>query len=492
MSSDVKEWYLKARYIVVFRNGVHEVLEGGYLGVRGDKIIGFGKTLPTPSVDVEDLGDRLIIPGFVNVHCHPAWSAVQKSLLEDTGSRYFYHDILFEHLFGWDQSAEDCEAIARTTLTALLLSGCTTVVDPGSQISAQVADAIGEMGMRGYVGAPYRAGIWHTEDGHSLVHPLDEQRGLQKLGEAIQFVERYDGTYGGRVRALLGPTQTTTCTPRLLAETRQAADRIGVGVTIHAAESFVEFQDCVRRYGRTPFEMLADAGLLGSDVLIGHGIFPSGHSRVNYPGDGDLRLLAETKTPVAHCPFGFMMRGYAMESYPRYLQMGIPVGIGTDSPNADYLQEMRWACGVGKLVERSCFEPSAADAFNSATLGGAQALRRSDIGRLAPGAQADLVALRLDSHEMTPVRDPIKNLVYSGTRHSVDRVYVQGRCLVKDGKALDVDEGALLRRVQDIAVAAWSQTSEQDWDKRTVDQLSPLSFARCEHQDWSASEIATE
>lgn len=284
---------------------------------------------------------------------------------------------------------------------------------------------------------------------------------------------------------MLGPTQTTTCTPRLLRETRDAASRLGVGVTIHAAEALIEFQDCIRRYGMTPFQMLSDAGLLGPDVLIGHGVFPSGHSQVNYPGDGDLRLLAETQTSVAHCPYVFALRGYAMESYPRYVKAGINVGIGTDTFNSDYIQEMRWACGVGKMVEHSCFEATAADAFNSATLGGAQALRRSDLGRLAPGAQADLVVFRLDSHEMTPVRDPIRNLVYSGTRHSVDQVYIEGRCLVRDGKVIGLDERDLFERIQKIARDCWSQTQKHDWNNRNADQFSPPSFPECDGEAWS-------
>jgi len=485
MSPNSSKRYLKAKYIVVWHNGRHEVLEDGCLGIDGNVISGFGKTPPEASAKVEDLGDCVIIPGFINLHCHPAWSPILKSFIDDVGSKHFYHSVLFEYANSLRYSNEDCVDAARHNIAALLLSGCTTLVDPGSQISDKIVDLMGEIGVRGYVGYAYRTGIWRTEDGHSLIHPLEEEKGLEQLAQAIEFVERYDNAYDGRIRTIFGPTQTTTCTPRLLRETREAANKVGAGVTIHASEALLEFQDCLRRYGMTPFEMLDDAGLVGPDVLIGHGTFPSGHSQVNYPSKRDLQIVAESQTSVAHCPFVFAMRGYAMESYPRYLKMGINVGFGTDTYSADYLQEMRWGCGVGKLMERSVFEATAADAFNSATIRGAQALRRPDLGRLGAGTQADMVVVRLDNFEMNPVRDVIKNLVYCGDRHAVDQVYVGGKCLVKEGKVIGLDEGALFKRVQEVGDGAWSGTQNYDWAKRTADEMAPPSLPKCDVGDWS-------
>lgn len=476
---------LKAKYIVVWNNNRHEVLENGYLGIDGGSVSGFGRTPPMHSVSVEDLGDALITPGFINIHCHPSGAApIHKSYFEDTGSSNFYQSILYEHEMALKYSDEDAEDVARSTLAALLLSGCTTVVDPGSSISERMVSLVGEMGMRAYVGAPYRSGLFRTEDGHSLVYSLDEAKGMERLAEAIELVEHYNGSHEGRVCMLLGPTMTTTCAPGVLRETRKAADRLGVGITIHAAEGLMEFQECIRRYGRTPIQLLSDTGLLGPDLIIAHAAFVSGHSRLRYPGNDDLRLLAESKSTVAHCPWVFVLRGFAVESYPRYLSEGINVGIGTDAFNLDYLQEMRWACGVGKIVERSCSVATARDAFDSATVAGSQALKRPDLGRLAPGAQADVVVFRLDSFEMAPVRDPIRNLVYSGTRHDVDQVYVQGRCLVRDGRVLGLEEKPLIRRLQEVGTGAWSHAPECDWNKRSVDELSPLSLPKCEIDNW--------
>lgn len=84
----------------------------------------------------------------------------------------------------------------------------------------------------------------------------------------------------------------------------------------------------------------------------------------------------------------------------------------------------------------------------SATLGGARALGRDDLGRIAPGAKADLVLVDLGTLSMSPVRDPLKNLVFSASRHDVDTVIVDGRLVVDGGRLEGIDERQLARDVR--------------------------------------------
>ena len=130
---------------------------------------------------------------------------------------------------------------------------------------------------------------------------------------------------------------------------------------------------------------------------------------------------------------------------------------------------------MGKLMAKSTFAVTAKDVFQAATINGAKALNRSDLGRLAPGAKADFVVFKLDSIEMSPIRDVVKNIVYSATRHAVDSVYIDGKCIVKHGKMNGIDEEALACELQELAEAAWAQAPEYDRFARTVDELSPLS-----------------
>ena len=133
------------------------------------------------------------------------------------------------------------------------------------------------------------------------------------------------------------------------------------------------------------------------------------------------------------------------------------------------------AAVMGKIVDRTTFAVSAKDIFNAATINGAKALGRNDLGRLEKGTKADFVVFKLDSIEMSPVRDVVKNIIYSATRQSVSRVYVDGRCVVKDGVVPGVDEESLARELQEVSEGSWSRTAQHDRLNRNVDELSPLA-----------------
>ena len=130
------------------------------------------------------------------------------------------------------------------------------------------------------------------------------------------------------------------------------------------------------------------------------------------------------------------------------------MSLGTDTNPQSVIEAMRWAAVCSKVVERNTEITTAAHAFDAATLGGARALGRDDLGRIAPGAKADLVLWKTASWRMTPLRDPIKNIVYNATDEDVDRVYVNGRLVVDGGKVLAADDRALMGRLAVEAVEA--------------------------------------
>src|SRR5438445_18346 len=189
-----------------------------------------------------------------------------------------------------------------------------------------------------------------------------------------------------------------------------------------------------------------------------------------------LAGLARAGASVAHCPLVFARRGNALESFAKYRRAGINVGLGTDTYPRDLISEMRWASNLCKIVEHDFTMATAADVFTAATLGGARALRREDLGRLAPGAKADIVLLEMRSFRMGPYRDPIKALVQCGTADDVDQVIVDGKTVVDGGHVVGLDEAALLAAAQAEAERLWNTVPEWHWQGLTADQLSPQSF----------------
>lgn len=467
---------ITARWVVAYRDGGHRLLENGQVVVEGNTIAYVGRDYRGPVDARIDASRRLLSPGFLSVHAHLTNSPLTKSLLEDRGNPLHYFSNLYEYLNITDTTPGDGLLAARASLVELLKSGVTTVVELGSLVPDGIVELAGELGIRACVVPTYRSGRWSSPDGRRVVWEWHADGGAPGLERNVAFIRKHDGAHGGRVKSFLGPAQIDTCTPELLRKTAELAESLDVPVQIHAAQSVVEFQEITRRHGKTPVELLTDVGLLGPRLIIGHCIYVSGHPEVRFPGSRDLELLAAAGASVAHCPWVFGRRGATMHSYPRYLRAGINVALGTDTFPQDLLHEMRWAAVLGKVVEGDPRVATAGDVFTSATLGGARALRRDDLGRIAPGAKADLLLFNLDTLGMAPVRDPIRNLVFSATRQDLDTVLIDGRTVVKGGRIEGIDEATVARDLQAAAERLWAKIPERDWATRRVEEISPPSF----------------
>ncbi len=139
-----------------------------------------------------------------------------------------------------------------------------------------------------------------------------------------------------------------------------------------------------------------------------------------------------------------------MYSHTKYMDAGVNLGIGCDTSPQDMLNEMRMASYTSKLADRSCFSGTAAQIHTSATLGGAKGIGRSDLGRIAPGATADIAIINMQTINNVPCRDPVKALVNSASREDVTHVIVDGKLVIDEGKLLVIDEAKLVEQVQKI------------------------------------------
>ena len=150
-------------------------------------------------------------------------------------------------------------------------------------------------------------------------------------------------------------------------------------------------------------------------------------------------MLAEKGATLGHTPLVWARIGIGLHSYANFKAAGVNIGIGTDAWPMDMIMEMRSAVTTGKLMEGSRTAVTAADVFNASTLGGAKALGRDDLGRLAPGTKADIILVNLRGFHTALVDDPIKSIVYFGNQNDVDTVIVDGKTVVEDGKVPGVN-----------------------------------------------------
>jgi 5-methylthioadenosine/S-adenosylhomocysteine deaminase len=471
---------IRAGWIIAFDGRGHRLLRDGVVVVEGDHILHVGTRFEGPVDATVDAADRIVTPGLISTHAHIAGSPLDRSFIEDRGNPQFWFSGLFEMLpvRSAAQDEEAGRACVDFSMAEMLRGGVTTVMEIGSLGEYVIARAA-HYGMRVYMGLAFRSGRWLTRDGKRVEWEWDEAAGREGLRRAVALHEKYDGAHGDLVRCFFSPAQIDTCTPELLREAKRFADAAGRPYQVHTAQSVVEFNEMVARHGQTPIAWMRGLGLLGPSTILGHAII-GGSSWTNYPA-GDVEIMAQSGCSVAHAVWVFARRGVAMESFARYRAAGVNMSLGTDTNPQSVIEAMRWAAVLSKMVERNTEATTAAHAFDAATLGGARALGRDDLGRIAPGAKADLVLWKAASWKMTPLRDPVKNIVYNASDEDVDRVYVNGRLVVDGGRVLAADEATILHALQQGGERMWPRRGKYHWAGREADQLSPQTYA-----DWPA------
>jgi cytosine/adenosine deaminase-related metal-dependent hydrolase len=467
---------IRASHIIALQDGEHRHLRDGVIVVDGNEVIHVGKTFDGTADREIDATGMVVTPGLINTHTHLYESPLDKSFVEDKGPRQFYGSGLFEYLPA--RSAASDESGARACLAfsmaELIRSGTTTVLELGSH-GDRAAELAEQAGLRAYIAQGYRDGRWFTRDGRRAEWEWNHEAGQESFHKAVEFIDRVNGKANDRIRGFLSPMQIDTCSEELLKQSKAMARELDVPLTLHASQSVVEFNEMTRRHGLTPIEWLNEIGFLGPEVILGHAIILGGGTWANYPAD-DIGILADTGTSVAHAVWVFARRGIAMESFSRYQDRGVNMTIATDTCPQSMLEALRYAAVVSKIMDRSTELATAADVFNAATLGGAKALGRDDLGRIAPGAKADLIFWAGQSLWMTPLRDPVRNIVYNASHEDIRHVMIDGEMVMQDRKLANIDEEQVAADLQAAGERMWSRLPEGDWNHRTVDQLSPNAY----------------
>ena len=297
-----------------------------------------------PFVSESSGRDRMILPGFVNVHCHSGEEPISKGIFEDMGTAALWGNALYEYSNLLEIDDDAIEASLTVMVGDLMRSGVTTLLDIAGP-HASWLPTLAKSGARAFVAPGFREAQWHVEDSHRLDFRWDRARGRDAFARALEVVDTANAHPSGRLGGVVAPSQIETCSPELLQDAVAAARQRGMPITIHAAQTMTEHEELLRRHGLTAVQYLEKLGLLGKDLILGHCIFVDSHSWTRQRTEIDLRLLADRQTTVAHCPVTFSRSGMALESVGRYRRAGVNVALGTDSYPFNMLEEMRQARG---------------------------------------------------------------------------------------------------------------------------------------------------
>ncbi|MFD8009242.1 chlorohydrolase family protein [Streptomyces sp. NPDC058955] len=464
----------------------HVLIRDGQVVYEGTRIVHVGHGHdPAECDEVIDAGQALVGPGFVDLD---ALADIDHALLDtwhadDRGLQWSR-----EYAEGGPRAvfdAEDRAFIRAYALTQLIRNGITTAMPIAAETHsdwaetyedlAAVAAGAARFGLRMYLGPSYRAGVpvVTPEGGHDMW--WQERRGEEGLADAIRFVRDFDGAHDGLIRGALLPCRIETLTPDLMRATARAAEELDCPVRLHCLQGTGELKRLADRHRTTPLGLLKETGLLGRRLLVPHAIYIGGHSDVDAPYAGELDELASI-AGIVHCPHTMVRYGAALEDFDRYRAAGVTIAMGTDSFPPDMIRTMDYGTNLSKLTTGRLEAGSAADYYRAATLGGARALGRDDLGRLAPGALADLVVVRLDGPRTGPVDDPVRTLLMNTSGADVDTVVVNGRTVLRAGAVPGLDETAWRTRAQEVFDRMKAAYATRDYRHRTTGELFPGSF----------------
>lgn len=420
--------------------------------------------------------DLMVMPGLINIHTHPTSEPLRKGITDETRSPNFHHSSLYEFLTVFNNDEDGVKRAHKVAMAELLLSGCTTFVDYSRPFDGWI-ESLAKSGIRSCIAPMFADAPWFTKNGHSVEYDWsNSERGPLGFGRAKACISEAGAHQSGRLSGMVAPSQIDTVSESLIKTAYAYAQEHDLPFQTHASQSVHEFNEMIRRHGKTPVQWMDSLGILSDRTIIGHAIFLDHHPWLHWSTREDITLLAKSGATVAHCPTVFARRGIALQSFGLYDKAGINLGIGTDTYPHNILDEMRTAAISARLAVGSVDDLNTSDIFNAATVNGAKALRRKDIGRLAPGLKADFVLVDLKHPSMRPMREPLRSLIYVAAERAVKDVYIDGTQVVSNGQCLTIDINEELAGLEEAQQRSIERVPSIDFAGRSANKMSPMVF----------------
>ncbi|MHB0976086.1 MAG: amidohydrolase family protein [Candidatus Aquicultorales bacterium] len=430
-----------------------EPIENGAVLVRDGSIVSVGSLeavrSDNPGEEVLDFGLGAILPGFVDLHTHLEYSAF-RGVVDDLGYEAWKIQLT-------EKSAaltpDDWQQSARLGALEAVRSGITTIVDITD--TGASLNAAGEAGLRGV--------IFYEVSG------MDHDVVGEQISKADAVLEKWRSAFDtSRFTFGISPHSPYTVSPPLYqAASRYARDN-GMILCTHLAGSQAEFdfvkwgsgafatgfRDLVRwdhllwqPTGVTPIKYLEQWEVFDyGPVLAVHCIHVDGQ---------DLDILQKYDVAVAHCPGCAAKLAMGIAPLSKFMELGLKIGIGTDSPASnntmDVFDEMRMGLLIQRAANATVDGLSAESFVRMATLGGAEAVGLDKtIGSLEPGKAADIIAVDLSHSHQVPAPEPYSALVYTANQDNIVFSMIDGKVAYRDGEQTTVDEGEIIARVEPI------------------------------------------
>jgi 5-methylthioadenosine/S-adenosylhomocysteine deaminase len=433
------------------------VLRNCDIHIVGDYIQEIGKNLVTPDPEYIINGKHhLIMPGFVNAHSH--LQQYFRGVYELIGD-FFETNLPLE---GY-RRPEQMNTLGLASCAEFIYAGCTTSMLVYTYPDGY-AKSVNAAGNRCLLAGD----IEHVnlEKLRNSVYEYLPEKKEAALRRAKDLYYNWEGKAEGRISTLMCPKAPDMALPEVYEECKEFADVHGLPMTTHLSQSQREFKQVKNLFGKTPPQHLYDLDVMDERLSGAH---------LTYATAKDTQLVKKTGMSILHC--------HSVESpLIDWIDMGIPVGIGTD----DYFHNMcelireqragvvnRAAKTDGYLgminSSKRTFRPSFYDMLELATIGSAKALRIDDsLGSIEVGKKADVIAFNLMNPFMTPSQDPVTSVFLYGSPGDIDTVICNGRILKLDGKLITIDMEAALLSAQTTCKEIINRFFDEHPDQRRL------------------------
>lgn len=410
----------------------------GGVVVEGSRIaecLSAGAEPAQPVDETFDASAHVVIPGLINTHhhafqtltrAHPA--AIDKPLFPWLKALYPV----------WDRITPEAFRLAtRVAFTELLLSGCTTAGDHHYLFPKGLEDAVDvqveearALGIRAFI----TRGSMSLSDAEGGLPPGSLTQDDDTILDDSERVLRlfHDSRPGAMVQIGLAPCSPFAVTKRLMRESARLAEAHDCRLHTHLGETLQEDDYCQALFGQRPVAYLEEVGWLGPRTWLAHGI---------HFNDAEVARLGRAGVGICHCPTSNMVLASGRCRTCELEAAGSPVGLGVDGSASNDGSNLIEGVRHALLLNRLTYGAEAVthrDALRWATEGSAACLGRADIGRIAPGREADLALFTLDELRFSGAHDPLAALVLCGATRA-DRVMVAGAWRVIDGAPLGLD-----------------------------------------------------
>jgi 5-methylthioadenosine/S-adenosylhomocysteine deaminase len=390
-----------------------------------------------------DSPDAVIIPGMVNGHRHLLCCA--KGAMPEGGQTLnALRSFIYPSFAALTE--DDMHVYARHAAAEMIRFGTTLFEEPGCNHLEAVLEALADSGIRA------RTGPWTWDQAGSAGGDLpdwlrmDAKTAIRRLGDGVDTVRKFGNPRIKDAVTIEGVGTASDELTRGAAELALARESLFV---LHKSTSEREVELELSLYGERPVAHMATIGALNERTLLNH---------MTSLDDKDVALVAGTGARISQNPSSALKlaKGTTQTGkWPELLAAGVPMALGTDAENVsnhtDICRAMQLAALLPRDARRDPNAVTAEQAVEMATIGGATALlMQDDVGSLEPGKQADIVIFDTSDFDWRPLHNPVANLVYGSTGHSVDTVLIGGDVLLENKKLTRLDEDDLREQVERI------------------------------------------